>query len=90
MQGQEMARLAQKITANSRPLRHDRGKPNADPCAMALAKLQQGLLAGHRQVAVTEEHDKPGRIPDVAGRYGIECIDLEGMIREEGWDLAGR
>lgn len=86
VQGQEVAKLAQKIAANNRSLpSHDRSKPNADPYVIALAKLQQGRLAGRRQVIVTEERDKPGRIPDVARRYGIECINLEGMIREEGW-----
>lgn len=86
VQDREMAKLAQKIAANNRSLpSHDRSKPNADPCAIALAKLQQGRLAGRRQVIVTEERDKPGRIPDVARRYGIECANLEGMIREGGW-----
>ena len=87
----EMIEPAQKVAAGNRsPLSRDRSRPNADPYAMAPAKLRQSRLAGRRQAIVTEERDKPGRIPDVARRYGMECVNLDGMVGEEGGGAAER
>lgn len=73
-----MFELAQKVAARNRSLlNRDRRRPNADPYVIALAMLRQGRLSGRLQVIVTEEHDRPGRIPGAARSYGIVCIDVD-------------
>lgn len=66
----------------------------ADPYVVALA-LSENESDDPRvfpRKAVVVQHEKPtknrrGRvkIPDVCGRYGLECLSLVEMVRSEGW-----
>lgn len=73
---------------------------NADPFIIALAlqlsKSRQQELIAHAIFVVTDEKGKLAlnsklheknmkKIPDVGSVFGISCIDLMGMFREEGW-----
>lgn len=57
-------------------------KPQADPFVVALAVV-------HGLVVVTQERVNAGRprIPNVCQAYGIECRDLLGLMRGEGFSL---
>ena len=59
-----------------------KGGPAADPWLVSLAKTTGGCL-------VTEESDKPNsaKIPTVCKYYDISCTNLEGMLKDEGWEF---
>lgn len=50
----------------------------ADPFIVALAATRGARV-------VTSEGKKEWGIPDVCGRFGIDCHDLDGMMMNEGW-----
>lgn len=56
------------------------GMPCADPFLVARAKH-------HDCFVVTEEAPKPNsaKIPTVCKKLGVKCINLEGLMRREGW-----
>ena len=55
------------------------GKPVADPWVIARAMAHNGCV-------VTEESPKPNvlRIPRVCEHFKLECINLEGMMHQQG------
>ena len=57
-----------------------RAGPAADPFLVALAHTRRACL-------VTEETRKNNavRIPDVCDFYRIDCTNLDGMMKREGW-----
>jgi hypothetical protein len=59
-----------------------KGGPAADPWLVSLAKVTNGWV-------ITEEGDKPnsGKIPTVCKHFGIPCTNLEGMLKNEGWEF---
>jgi hypothetical protein len=59
-----------------------KGMPVADPYIIALAKSRNGCV-------VTEEEHKPNaaKIPNVCERFGINCINFEQMMSQEGWEF---
>jgi hypothetical protein len=56
------------------------GTPVADPWVIARARITS-------RVVVTEESDRPNaaRIPNVCRHFGVDCTDMEGLLRREGW-----
>lgn len=64
---------------------------DADPWLIALAseKEEQEILftKTKTKVIVTEERFKPNKvnIPFVSEKFGIECINILGLMRKEGW-----
>jgi hypothetical protein len=61
---------------------HRKGKSGADPFVVALAKV------GGYTVVTLENKSGRGerpRIPNVCDRYGINCVDLIGLMGLEGW-----
>ena len=63
-------------------------RPSADPHVIALAVVLRARgLFGRALGIVTEEADRPDRptrIPSVARRYGIPCINMDGLLGREG------
>jgi pseudouridine-5'-phosphate glycosidase len=57
-----------------------KGSPVADPFVIARAATIGGCV-------VTEERARPNivRIPTVCAHFGIDCVDIEGLMRREGW-----
>lgn len=63
-----------------------RGEPVADPFVIAAARARGGCV-------VTQERAKPhsAKIPNVCKHFGVPCLDLEGLMAEQGWSyLAGQ
>lgn len=64
---------------------------DADPwlIALALEKEEHKKLIPRTEikVIVTEERFKPNKvnIPFVSKKFGIECINIIGLMRKEGW-----
>ena len=56
------------------------GSPVADPFVIAKAKYTNGCV-------VTQEKLKPNasNIPNVCEHFNIQCINLEGFMKNEGW-----
>lgn len=56
------------------------GRPVADPFVIASAHVRGACV-------VTEESFKPNaaKIPNVCGRFGIDCISIEKMMERENW-----
>jgi hypothetical protein len=54
----------------------------ADPFVIASAKVRKACV-------VTEEQKKPNaaKIPNVCAHFGIECTNLEGFMKREGWSF---
>ena len=57
-----------------------KGSPVADPFVIARP-------ATIGRCVVTEERARPNavRIPSVCAHFAIDCADLEGLMRREGW-----
>ena len=57
------------------------GTPVADPLLIAKAGVSMGMSV------VTEETHRPNavRIPNVCDHFGIECINLQQLMKREGW-----
>lgn len=56
-------------------------KPVADPFVIARAKCLTGGC-----VVTTEKHkDNAAKIPNVCEHFQVDCTDLEGFMRREGW-----
>ena len=57
------------------------GKPVADPFVIAKAWET-------RATVVTEEsRKKVGKIPDVCKHFGVKCMNMEGFMKNEGWEF---
>lgn len=56
------------------------GTPVADPFVIALAKVKGAVV-------VTEEKSKNGgvRIPNICDYFGIDCINLDKFMAQQGW-----
>ena len=59
------------------------GTPVADPFVIAKAGASMGMCV------VTEEANRPNAvsIPSVCNHFNIECINLEQLMRREGWQF---
>lgn len=59
-----------------------RGYPVADPFVVACAKVRSGCV-------VTEESSRPNaaKIPNVCDHFGVRCTNVEGFLREIGWEF---
>lgn len=58
------------------------GTPVADPFVIAAAKTRSATI-------VTEEEFKPNaaKIPNVAQHFGVQCMDLEEFMGQQGWSF---
>ncbi|MCS7214509.1 MAG: DUF4411 family protein, partial [Candidatus Calescibacterium sp.] len=66
--------------------------PNADPWIIALAiqekqNIESQLDFDKKEVFILTEESKsnPRRIPSVAQKYGIKCVNIIELFRKEGW-----
>ncbi|HET7464396.1 MAG TPA: DUF4411 family protein [Longimicrobium sp.] len=59
-----------------------RGYPVADPFVVACARVRGGCV-------VTEESARPNaaKIPNVCDHFGVRCTNVEGFLREIGWEF---
>jgi hypothetical protein len=53
---------------------------HADPWLVAQAKAQNLTV-------ITEENQEKGKIPDVCKFIGVDCVNILGLIRKNGWVL---
>ena len=63
------------------------GAHEADPCVIALAVIRRRDGLSPPPVVVTEESNRPdkiGKIPYVAQKYEIPCINMADMLGQEG------
>jgi hypothetical protein len=71
-------------------IRSDR-KYDADPWVIAMAiemvRSKQSTIVQIKRIVVTEEKIRGNRIkiPYVSQGFNVECIDILGMFRREGW-----
>lgn len=61
-----------------------RNRSGADPFVIALALLHGSAVV--TQEAPTNNSARP-HIPDVCAAYGIPCINILQLIREQGWSI---
>ena len=84
----EMLDLVAQINDRFPLLNKNKSEIGADPHVIALAVvLRKRGLPGRAPVVVTEEADHPNRptkIPSVARRYGVSCINMDGLLGREG------
>lgn len=59
-----------------------KGSPVADPFVIAAARVKRGCV-------VTEEGRKinAAKIPNVCDHFRIECTNMEGLMKREGWSF---
>jgi hypothetical protein len=57
----------------------------ADPFIIALARSLAGNLTGDEVIILTQEKNRPNKIPNVAGYYNIRSMDLIDFFNNEGW-----
>lgn len=63
-----------------------KAKPDADPYIIALAVwLQTRAIRVHAPIIVTEEADRPSKMPRVARHYNVPPANFSGRLRKEGW-----
>ena len=63
----------------------DKPGPAADPFLIALARSSTSDAVDCSSVIVTQESNKPFKIPSVANNYGIRSINLLELFGEEDW-----
>lgn len=66
---------------------HNKKRDDADPYLIAVARMSKAKLVSNNPLVVTEESDnsrKTTKIPQVALKYGIQCIDAGKMLKREG------
>lgn len=79
-----VARAAGEVVARHRRLVHPHKEDVADPYIIALARTINSDLSDDTAAIVTEESDRPNKIPHVARSYGIRVVDVLGFLREIG------
>lgn len=59
---------------------------SADAYVIALAKLGKGIVVS-QETSVNEKHRSKQSyyVPDVCRSLGVSCINLQGLMRREGW-----
>ena len=66
------------------PNKQAQGKEEADPYLLGYCKT-------HNYVLITNESKiKPNKIPAIANKHGIRCIDINGFLRERGLRMKRR
>ena len=65
----------------------DRTKDSADPFIIAYAYVRLQSLDNNKTIIVTQEKDKPNKIPFVAKDYSIDCMNLLGFFKNEKWEF---
>ncbi len=62
-------------------------RPVADPFVIALARNLVNNLTGDEPVIITQERNRPNKIPHVADSYNIQSIDLLEFFNNEKWQF---
>lgn len=70
--------VADLLSRHERMVDSSKGKSAGDPWVVATAKVNGATV-------VTEEGRGPRKIPDVCAAEGVECLNILGLIRREGW-----
>ncbi|MFN3384948.1 MAG: DUF4411 family protein [Archaeoglobaceae archaeon] len=81
----EVKKILKDFPSLAKPEKFD---PNADPWLIALANVKKRdiTLSPTRYIIVTEESKtKQNRIPSIAGKYGIVCINLIELFKKKKW-----
>lgn len=63
---------------------HRTGKSAADPWVVATAKVKSLCV-----ITQEKRSTSPGgyKLPDICERIGVECLNIQGLMRKEGWTL---
>jgi len=83
IEGESIQRIVRDLLAKHKKLLGEaKNRSGADPWIIALAKEQSmTVVTGEK---LSGNLDKP-KIPDVCADYGIRCIDIMQLIKDEGW-----
>jgi len=88
----QIKRVTEIVTAFPGIAHSDKVTPDADPFVIALASEKnesaiEDYGTATEKIVVSEEKVRGNehRIPFVCRHYGIRCIDIYEMFREEGW-----
>ena len=82
----DTAMRAKKITSKfPKLLRQPEPSMEADPYVIALASLLATDSLSDKPMIITQEKNKPNKIPAVAKEYGIECTTILELFEREGW-----
>ena len=94
---QELVDTSREVVDRFRALANpEASRPVADSFVVALAltlerRRASSTIPEPRPVVVAQERRTVGgsgqKIPDACDLYGIECLDLDGMIIAEGWSF---
>lgn len=74
--------VSQILSEHRRLIDTRKNRSSADPFVIALAQQKSCLVLTDERA--TGSSPRP-HIPDVCASYGIECVNLLGLIRKEGW-----
>lgn len=72
------------LTAFPRLVGQLKDRNSADPFVIAVAMIQDAVVVTSERPSGS--HNRP-KIPDVCEHYGIRCINLLDLIREQGWQF---
>lgn len=74
----------QVLAAHPRLVNTQRGRSQADPFVIALARIENGVVVSgeHR----SHNLNRP-KVPDVCDDLGIPCMRLIDMFRQQGWTI---
>ncbi len=74
------------VRKHSKLLHANKNRDEADPYLIALASSRINInITGDKWMIVTQESDRPNKIPSVAKEYGIESIKIIEVFSREGW-----
>lgn len=85
----EVVRFAAKILNEHQEVLFQRPRNGADAFVIALAKVH-GLIVISEEVEITAEQLKSGKcpsIPNLCKEYNVECVNVFGFCRVEGYQL---
>ncbi len=79
------------VRKHSKLLHANKNRDEADPYLIALASSRiNSNITGDKWMIVTQERDRPNKIPSVAKEYGIESIGIVEVFSREGWTFYNR
>lgn len=79
----DIQEATRRVLAESRGLVRERTeRSRADPFVIALALVEQCPVLTYEKPSNSPRRPK---IPDVCQTFGVRCLDLVGLFREQGW-----
>jgi len=76
--------VSQVLAAHPRLVNTQRGRSQADPFVIALARVENGVVVSGEMRSGNLNRPK---VPDVCDALGIRHIRLVDMFREQGWTI---